>query len=93
MAGSIKHWPRLVSQIYANLKPGGWVEFQESVNTRVGYDPAASLSEEYDDYRFQVVTDSNDLMTPVAVPWHRSSFVTQAIIKPVSPRSNLGNEF
>lgn len=33
MAGSIKDWPRLVGQIYANLKPGGWVEFQESANT------------------------------------------------------------
>ena len=33
MAGSIKDWPRLVSQIYANLRPGGWVEFQESANT------------------------------------------------------------
>ncbi|KAI3558587.1 hypothetical protein CABS01_07453 [Colletotrichum abscissum] len=33
MAGSIKDWPRLVNQIYENLKPGGWVEFQESANT------------------------------------------------------------
>ncbi|OHF02013.1 hypothetical protein CORC01_02592 [Colletotrichum orchidophilum] len=33
MAGSIKDWPRLVHQIYENLKPGGWVEFQESANT------------------------------------------------------------
>ncbi|KAK1705378.1 S-adenosyl-L-methionine-dependent methyltransferase [Colletotrichum lupini] len=24
MAGSIKDWPRLVNQIYENLKPGGW---------------------------------------------------------------------
>jgi trans-aconitate methyltransferase len=27
MAGSIKDWPRLVRQIYDNLKPGGWFEF------------------------------------------------------------------
>ncbi|TEA09790.1 Secondary metabolism regulator LAE1 [Colletotrichum sidae] len=33
MAGSIKDWPRLVSQVYDNLKPGGWFEFQESANT------------------------------------------------------------
>ena len=33
MAGSIKDWPRLVSQIFTHLKPGGWVEFQESANT------------------------------------------------------------
>lgn len=33
MAGSIKDWPRLLRQIYDNLKPGGWVELQESVNT------------------------------------------------------------
>ncbi|KXX75653.1 Malonyl-[acyl-carrier protein] O-methyltransferase 1 [Madurella mycetomatis] len=32
MAGSIKDWPRLVGQMYENLKPGGWVEFQESAN-------------------------------------------------------------
>ncbi|CAJ2505888.1 Uu.00g000180.m01.CDS01 [Anthostomella pinea] len=32
MAGSIKDWPRLVRQIHAHLKPGGWAEFQESVN-------------------------------------------------------------
>lgn len=33
MAGSIRDWPRLVRQIYDNLKAGGWVEFQESANT------------------------------------------------------------
>ncbi|KAM0274360.1 hypothetical protein ACHAQH_007926 [Verticillium albo-atrum] len=32
MAGSIKDWPRLVRQIFDNLKPGGWVEFQDSNN-------------------------------------------------------------
>jgi SAM-dependent methyltransferase len=33
MAGSIKDWPRLFRQVYDNLKPGGWAEFQESANT------------------------------------------------------------
>lgn len=33
MAGSIKNWPRLVQQIFDNLEPGGWVEFQETDNT------------------------------------------------------------
>jgi SAM-dependent methyltransferase len=33
MAGAIKDWPRLVQQIYDNLKPGGWFEFVESANT------------------------------------------------------------
>ncbi|KPM41478.1 hypothetical protein AK830_g5067 [Neonectria ditissima] len=33
MAGSIRDWPRLFKQAYANLKPGGWVEFQETANT------------------------------------------------------------
>ncbi|KAL2220463.1 TAM domain methyltransferase [Thermoascus aurantiacus ATCC 26904] len=28
-AASIKDWPRLIQQCYQNLKPGGWVEFQE----------------------------------------------------------------
>ncbi|KAM0326326.1 hypothetical protein ACHAQA_006926 [Verticillium albo-atrum] len=38
MAGAIKDWPRLVRQIYENLKPGGWVEFQESANTLISED-------------------------------------------------------
>ncbi|KIW27718.1 hypothetical protein, variant 1 [Cladophialophora immunda] len=29
MAGSIADWPRLMSQCYNHLKPGGWVEFQD----------------------------------------------------------------
>ncbi|KAL1968433.1 hypothetical protein VTN77DRAFT_1962 [Rasamsonia byssochlamydoides] len=33
MAGSIRDWPRLVQQCYDHLKPGGWIEFQESANT------------------------------------------------------------
>ncbi|GLA36435.1 hypothetical protein AnigIFM63309_002539 [Aspergillus niger] len=33
MAGSIRDWPRLIQQCYENLKPGGWLELQESVNT------------------------------------------------------------
>ncbi|KAH7362279.1 S-adenosyl-L-methionine-dependent methyltransferase [Plectosphaerella cucumerina] len=33
MAGSIRDWPRLVRQMYDNLRPGGWVEFHESANT------------------------------------------------------------
>ena len=33
MAGSIKDWPQLISQCYENLKPGGWIELQESANT------------------------------------------------------------
>ncbi|RXG41146.1 hypothetical protein VDGE_09163 [Verticillium dahliae] len=31
-------WPLLVRQIYQNLKPGGWVEFQESANTLLSED-------------------------------------------------------
>lgn len=33
MAGGIKDWPRLTKQIFNSLKPGGYVEFQESANT------------------------------------------------------------
>lgn len=29
MASSIKNWPRLMSQVYTTLKPGGWIELQE----------------------------------------------------------------
>jgi len=42
MAGAIKDWPRLVKQIYAHLKPGGWVEFQESANTLYSQDGTLS---------------------------------------------------
>lgn len=38
MAGSIKDWPRLVRQVYDNLKPGGWFEFVESANTLLSED-------------------------------------------------------
>ncbi|GKT49763.1 secondary metabolism regulator LAE1 [Colletotrichum spaethianum] len=29
MAGSIGDWPRLINNIYDNLNPGGWAEFQD----------------------------------------------------------------
>jgi hypothetical protein len=29
MAASIQDWPGLVKQCFDNLKPGGWVEFQD----------------------------------------------------------------
>lgn len=29
MAGSIKDWPRLMQQCFENIRPGGWVEFQD----------------------------------------------------------------
>ena len=29
MSGSIKDWPKLYSDIYKNLKPGGWIEIPE----------------------------------------------------------------
>ncbi|ROT37129.1 S-adenosyl-L-methionine-dependent methyltransferase [Sodiomyces alkalinus F11] len=38
IAGSIINWPRLFKQIYDNLSPGGWVEFQESDNILVSED-------------------------------------------------------
>ncbi|TDZ15324.1 Secondary metabolism regulator laeA [Colletotrichum orbiculare MAFF 240422] len=33
MAGAIRDWTRLISQVFDNLEPGGWFEFQESENT------------------------------------------------------------
>lgn len=38
MAGSIEDWPRLIRQCYANLRPGGWLELQESVNVMYSED-------------------------------------------------------
>ncbi|KAL2215550.1 S-adenosyl-L-methionine-dependent methyltransferase [Thermoascus aurantiacus ATCC 26904] len=32
MAASIRNWPKLMRQCYQNLKPGGWVEFQDCNN-------------------------------------------------------------
>lgn len=32
MAGSIKDWPMLIRQCFDNLKPGGWLELQETTN-------------------------------------------------------------
>ncbi|KAL2816417.1 S-adenosyl-L-methionine-dependent methyltransferase [Aspergillus cavernicola] len=32
MAGSIKDWPRLIQRCFENLKPGGWLELQETRN-------------------------------------------------------------
>ncbi|KAL4798393.1 S-adenosyl-L-methionine-dependent methyltransferase [Aspergillus venezuelensis] len=32
MAGSIRDWPRLIGQCFENLKPGGWLELQETRN-------------------------------------------------------------
>ncbi|KAL4914512.1 S-adenosyl-L-methionine-dependent methyltransferase [Aspergillus aurantiobrunneus] len=32
MAGSIKDWPLLVRRCFENLKPGGWLELQETAN-------------------------------------------------------------
>jgi trans-aconitate methyltransferase len=29
MAGSIRNWPKLYSEIYKQVRPGGWVEIQE----------------------------------------------------------------
>ncbi|KJK64015.1 Methyltransferase domain protein [Aspergillus parasiticus SU-1] len=33
MAGSIKDWPRLIRQSFRHLRPGGYLELQESINT------------------------------------------------------------
>ncbi|KAJ9131820.1 Methyltransferase domain-containing protein [Pleurostoma richardsiae] len=32
MSGSVRDWPRMVRQMYEHLRPGGWVEFQETAN-------------------------------------------------------------
>jgi Methyltransferase domain len=29
LGGSVRDWPRLMRMAYKNLKPGGWVEFQD----------------------------------------------------------------
>lgn len=32
MAASIRDWPTLISQAFRHLRPGGWLEFQETIN-------------------------------------------------------------
>ncbi|KAL4916008.1 S-adenosyl-L-methionine-dependent methyltransferase [Aspergillus aurantiobrunneus] len=43
MCGSIENWPRLAQQAYDQLKPGGWIEFQEF--HLVNYSEDGSLKE------------------------------------------------
>ncbi|KAL4816687.1 S-adenosyl-L-methionine-dependent methyltransferase [Aspergillus spinulosporus] len=43
MCGSIEDWPRLAQQAYNQLKPGGWIEFQEF--HLVNYSEDGSLKE------------------------------------------------
>ncbi|KAL4780292.1 S-adenosyl-L-methionine-dependent methyltransferase [Aspergillus varians] len=43
MCGSIQDWPRLAQQAYDQLKPGGWIEFQEF--NLVNYAEDGSLKE------------------------------------------------
>jgi SAM-dependent methyltransferase len=38
MSGSIQNWQRLIQQCYEHLKPGGWLELQESDNTMYSED-------------------------------------------------------
>lgn len=42
MSGSIQNWQRLIRQCYEHLKPGGWLELQESDNTM--YSEGGSLT-------------------------------------------------
>ena len=46
MAGAIKRWPRLVRHMYENLKPGGWLELQESANTLYSQDGSLAKDNE-----------------------------------------------
>ncbi|KAL4746817.1 S-adenosyl-L-methionine-dependent methyltransferase [Aspergillus terricola var. indicus] len=43
MCGSIEDWPRLAQQAYSQLRPGGWIEFQEF--HLVNYSEDGSLKE------------------------------------------------
>ncbi|KAL4938064.1 hypothetical protein BDV06DRAFT_215403 [Aspergillus oleicola] len=43
MCGSIENWPRLAQQAYSQLKPGGWIEFQDF--HLVNYSEDGSLKE------------------------------------------------
>lgn len=42
LLGSIANWPRLVRQIYDNLKPGGWIELQGTLNQPYSEDESLS---------------------------------------------------
>ncbi|OJD14895.1 hypothetical protein AJ78_04811 [Emergomyces pasteurianus Ep9510] len=55
MAASIKDWPGLMKQCYDNLKPGGWVEFQDYESPI--YTEDGSLSPESNVVKMQTLLD------------------------------------
>ncbi|KJZ71255.1 hypothetical protein HIM_09328 [Hirsutella minnesotensis 3608] len=66
MAGSIKNWPRLFRQIYDNLKPGGWVEFHEAVNTPYSEDNSLK----HDDPLAQLMNELMNACNSIGRTWN-----------------------
>ncbi|OQV04128.1 Methyltransferase domain-containing protein [Cladophialophora immunda] len=54
LASSVRDWPRLVRQSFQNVKPGGWVEFQDW-DTKI-YSKDGSLTEETALFKFHYYT-------------------------------------
>ena len=47
LAGSIKGWPKLYSQIFKHLKPGAWIESQENDSTCFSDDDSLSKAKDW----------------------------------------------
>jgi hypothetical protein len=47
LAGSIKHWPKVYSQIFQYLKPGAWVESQENDSSCFSDDDSLSKAKHW----------------------------------------------
>ncbi|KAK5657495.1 hypothetical protein OQA88_3067 [Cercophora sp. LCS_1] len=56
MAGCILNWPKLVNSVYANVKPGGWAEFQDFDLTY--YSEDGSLKEDGPTNKWQTLLQS-----------------------------------
>lgn len=67
MCGSIVDWPRLAKQAFDQLKPGGWIEFQEF--HLVNYTEDGSLKEDNDVNRlFKLLQEACDRINrPVTI--------------------------
>ncbi|KAL4790937.1 S-adenosyl-L-methionine-dependent methyltransferase [Aspergillus venezuelensis] len=78
MCGSIENWPRLASQAYSQLKPGGWIEFQDFY--LVNYSEDGSLKEGNSVNRFyELLRECLDkIKRPVTIGRDLKRMVTEA---------------
>ncbi|KAL9088292.1 MAG: hypothetical protein Q9165_006216 [Trypethelium subeluteriae] len=83
---SIRDWPRLISQAYATLKPGGWLEF-ESIYGVLGCDddtlPADAPFRQYDKLIREAAVKNG---TPLEAPGEYARWMEEAGFEAVEQR-------